>query len=134
MPFEVNDFYNDPSNIERALEGSKASLEATGSLIEETHRASFSTPMEFGPGTNFVLSDGYEVAVPASKMADCLEGMAQILSRGDDIGLFNDITLRFVGRESALLSVSHDEPQMWIGFQDFVYYNQQSCADRTFLE
>ena len=121
LQLEPNPFFGDLGNGEAAIDGTKSFLSGIGSVTLETHQASFSTPME---STQTTLSDGYEVAVPVDKMADCFQGVIDLVSSdASHGGLFNDITLRFVGKEDGQQSVSGDKPQMWMSFQDHLYYN-----------
>ena len=59
-------------------------------------------------------------------MADCLEGFVELSeSMLPDDGLRIGALIRFVGKDTGLLSVSHDKPQMTIVVPDAVYYNQE---------
>ena len=109
----------------------------------ETHEASFTFSEEAAAADVLTLQDGYEVALPVDKMADCLQGIVSFLkTEKPDNGFRLFPTLKIVGKEEGLLSASHDGPVMWFGLQDLVYYNQKydpaivlptivfSCADQ----
>lgn len=91
----------------------------------ETHLASYSAPNPDVDADRMLLRDGYEVSFPVENMADCFEGAIQFMeSQLPDTGLRIPAFFRLVGRESGLLSVSNDQPQMWFALDDFVYFNR----------
>ena len=95
-----------------------------GNVTGETHEVELLTPAE---GVNEPGSgDQYEIGVPLEKAAECIDGLlnlAEDLSAGTFLRL--PLLIRFVGKESALLSASHDRAYVWFQVTDYVYYNRE---------
>ena len=92
----------------------------------ETHEAIYASREVFAVQLDATLHDDYAVAVPVSKMADCIEGAKALRDSLDaDDGFRATSLLRFVGKEDGFLSMSNAEPQLIIDVFDFVYYNQE---------
>ena len=96
-----------------------------GNVTGETHQASLVYTEELASATQNLLQDVYEVAVHVDKMADCVQGLINLLqTMKPDNGLRSAPMFRFVGKEEGLLSASSDKPVLWIELADRVYYNQ----------
>ena len=112
-----------PEYFESSAEYFEQALE---NVSLETHEASFTFSEEAAAADILTLQDGYEVALPVDKMADCLQGIVSFLkTEKPDNGFRLFPTLKIVGKEGGLLSASNDGPVMWFGLQDLVYYNQK---------
>ena len=71
-----------------------------------------------------ILGDDISVGIPANKMADCFEGILALLDRVID-GFSVPSSLRFVGKEDALLSGSYHVPIMRMDLSDLLYYHRE---------
>lgn len=126
-PLPANPIFLDPNNTASFIAANIESFSRfLGNATAETHRASVSWPIPDVMNIAVTLADDYEVSMPVDKMADCLEGaIAVIESQTPDNGLRGWLPIRLVGKETGLLSVSHDKPRLWVDMGDFLYYNQE---------
>lgn len=125
LPLEPNLDYQNPNISAAILAGlDQVYLALLNNATIERHEASV-LPVSFGDAQQ-PLHDAYEVAVPVDKMADCLQGLLDLIeSLSPEDGLRTGVSLRFVGEETGLLSASHDKPHIWVTIVDFIYYNQE---------
>ena len=124
-PIPPNLNLSDPDLTASLVESSPASLSILfGNVTGETHEVELLTPAE---GVNEPGSiDQYEIGVPLEKAAECIDGLlnlAEDLSAGTF--LRQPLLIRFVGKESGLLSVAYDRAYVWFQLVDFFYYNRE---------
>ena len=126
MPLPPDLFYGDASNTALIVEEIRdLVLTWVGNVTRDAHEAALSWPSS-DLESDWILHETYDVSVPVDKMVGCLEGILALLKRkAPDNGLRGFVHLAFAGKETGLLSVSYDKPQMKIIFDDNVYYNQE---------
>ena len=125
--FPIDPILLDP-RVAVASEASFASDTETlwNNATVETQEATFTVWPEYEDNLVSTLGDLYSIAVPADKMADCIEGAMSILDNQlPDHGLRGPTLLRFVGKDDALLSSTHSKPNMRLDIFDFPYYHQE---------
>ena len=91
------------------------------------------------------LFDQYEVAVPVDRMADCFEGLMNLVYDGDldgmdeerravDKGFRTAAPFRFVSIEDGLLSPTNDCPRAYLILEDYLYFNQGEMRNERFFK
>jgi len=124
-PFPPNPFFADVNNMPAFVAQIETIFSSPTNISLETHLASLSNFMPDVEADRFMLRDGYEVSFPVENMAECIEGAIEVMeSQLPDPGIRVHAFFRLVGQESGLLSVSNDQPRVWMSLDDFVYYNQ----------
>lgn len=127
-------FYSYNATAARLTRGLMGMQYFFGNRTDDRHIVCFSSPQLAATWSRRIMHDDYGIAIPAHKMADCLEGAIELLkSMKPDNGLRTFMYLRFINKEHGLLSVAHDNAQMWIGVQDFAYYHQASARNSISL-
>ena len=107
------------------VESSSAGLSILfGNVTGDTHEVELLTPAAVFNSTDSI--DIYEVGVPLEKVVECMDGFLN-LAEGLSAGTFlqRPLLIRFAGKESGLLSVSHDRAHVWFQTVDTVFYNRE---------
>ena len=121
---------SNPDLTASIVESSPAGLSILfGNVTGDTHEVELLASIESitRPGS----VDDYEVGVPLEKLAECMDGfltLAEGLSA--ETFLQQPLLIRFAGKESGLLSASHDRAYVWFQLVDFFYYNRE-CVIRS---
>ena len=121
---------SNPDLIASFVESSPALLLTLfGNVTGDTHEVELLTSAAGAnePGT----TDDYEVGVPLEKLAECMDGFLNLAEEVSAETFFRQsLFVRFAGRESGLLSASHDRAYVWFQFEDNVFYNTE-CVIRS---
>ncbi|GMH42611.1 hypothetical protein BSKO_10530 [Bryopsis sp. KO-2023] len=115
-----------------------------GNETVEAHLSYISMPEALMPSlVRGTLYDQYEVAIPVDRMADCMEGLLDVVY-GDDVlgedakkrkldkGFRTAPLIRFIGKEDAFLSATNDMPRMYMNLEDYLFYNKGRNRNEAF--
>lgn len=112
----------------------------------EAHRSYISMPEDLLDSlVKGVPYDQYEIAIPVDRVADCFEGMLEVLydddvdgknetKRAVDKGFRTAPLIRFVGKEDGLLSLTNDIPRVFINLEDYIFYNNGRQRNERFFQ
>eukprot|EP00873_Tetraselmis_striata_P012175 jgi/Tetstr1/432439/TSEL_021815.t1 len=104
-----------------------ATFEAASSYIHQ--------PLESNEAIETTLYSQYEVAIPVSTVGRCFKGILQSIYgenvdapfnwTGVDTGFRTANLIRIIGKEDGLLSLTNDEPRVYMNFEDYVGPNME---------